>query len=72
MITNIHVMLQWEYAESDSLDGTSELGLKFVVHAPYEVPVINSMGYAVSPGMKAFVGFEKVKVRKTKQSIYET
>lgn len=57
------VCFQWEYAESDLLDGNPELGIKFIVHAPYEVPVINSMGYAVGPGKKAFVGFNKVKVR---------
>ncbi|XP_067941758.1 uncharacterized protein [Watersipora subatra] len=52
-------MQTWEYAESTALNGNSELGLKFIVHAPYEVPVIDSMGYAVGPGTKAFVGFSK-------------
>ena len=38
------------------------MGIKFIVHPPYEVPVINSMGYAVSPGAKAFIGFSKTSV----------
>lgn len=36
--------------------------MKFVVHAPYQVPVINSMGYAVGPGQKMFAGFLKTSV----------
>lgn len=54
--------MQWEYSESAALNGNSELGLKFIVHPHYEVPVINSMGYAVGPGQKAFAGFSKTKV----------
>lgn len=63
-------MFQWEYAETDTLDGNPELGLKFIVHAPYEVPVINSMGYAAGPGSKAYVGFEKTAVSSTQASTF--
>ncbi|CAH1783640.1 unnamed protein product [Owenia fusiformis] len=47
---------QSDYTEVFAFGGNSEAGIKFLVHPQYEPPSVESEGYAVSPGFRAYAG----------------